>query len=64
MGEAAVPLFLLLLAYLLVEGVTRYKTKHRFDPLYIYDQFLETNRAVEKCGNPENQIRLLLGLLR
>jgi len=55
MGKAALPLILLLMAYVLVEGVTLHKTKHRFDPVYIFEQFLATNHAVTRCGNPEDE---------
>lgn len=55
MGKAPILFILFVAAYLLVEMYTLEKAKHRLEPLYILDQFLLANHAVDKCGNPSEQ---------
>jgi hypothetical protein len=55
MGKTPILLILFVLGFVLVEGYTLNKTKHRFDPVYILDQFLETNAAVSECGSPDQE---------
>jgi hypothetical protein len=49
-----IPFLLIVLGYVSFELFALQKTKHRVDPIYIFDQFLAANHAVMKCGRPED----------
>jgi len=47
----------LVVGYLGLEGYVASRTKYRMEPDYIYQQFAEAARAVERCGGFETEVR-------